>query len=95
MDENHCNKLKKNNNDYDVAFSKLTSSTSDMLDPFCRLSYNDKTIIAKLDIISQGHVVPLGVKNGRDVRVTQRGEECVRRVRRDGSGTTSFFTTIF
>lgn len=62
---------------FDVAFPKLTSSTSD-IDSFCRLSDNDKTIIAKLDIILQGHVVSLSAKNGRDVRVTQWGEECVK-----------------
>lgn len=47
----------------------MTSSTSD-IDLFCRLS-NDKTIIAKLDIILQRHVVPLGAKISIDVRVTQ------------------------
>lgn len=72
---------------------KLTSSTSD-LHSFVQLSNNNATVIAKVDML-QGHAVALHVKNSRDVRVTQGGEECVERVQHDSSGTTSFFTRAF
>ena len=39
--------------------------------------------------------MPLDAKNSREVRVTQLGEECVKRVQHGGSGITNFCTNIF